>query len=1069
MSYIPSINIESNFSDDFNYIVTENSKSVLGNIVNNFNAGNHSFTIIGTYGTGKSSFILALEKGLIEQKSALVQNKKVFGNFDKFEFLNIVGDYSSMHSLLCKKLSLDLSDDNQNVFDALNKYYQSLKKKNTFLFIVVDEFGKVLEHAANNNPEKELYFLQKLAEFVNTNTRNIVLLTTLHQNFSSYAHKLNEFQKQEWNKVKGRFKEIVFAEPVEQLLYLASQKLEESPTELKSKEESNLSLIYNLAKKAKICSDSFSFDIAKKIYPLDPVSANCLTLAIQRYGQNERTLFSFLNAYGKGSLREYIPNETLTYNLATVYDYLIYNFYSALSESNTDSTNWRAINVAIERVENGAIAAEFIHDALSIVKTIGLLNIFSNTAIIDFDFLSSYAKFALNIDDAESIINKLVSQKIIRYANYKSQYILFEGTDIDIEDELFKASSIVPVPTLLIEDISAYLKPKAVVASQSYYKTGTPRFFEYKYSNEPIVLEPSGDIDGYINIIFPLENSLNQVVEIAKANPNANLYAYFVNTESIIKHLHEIKKIQYVIDNVAFEDRVAKLELSNQLFFISNKLNEEINSLISSKENVIWIYKGKTVRIKSISDFNKYLSYICNDVYSKSPIIKNELFNKQKISSAISLARVNLLDAMLNHSDKEDFNFPANTFPPEKTIYQTIFKKSGIHRKDSDGVYILTEPNAPELKSLWNVSVDFINNSTDKPRKISELIKILKSRPYKLKQGVIDFWIPIFLFIKQQDFALYNGNSFVLNITKEVFELLQKHPNDFSIKSFNVSGVRLEFFKKYRKFLNKDENNPITISSFLETIRPFFKFYNGLNTYAKNTRKFDSLATANFRDVLSKATDPSKTFFDDLPEALGYKALNSEEFVSQYIDLIKASVHELNICYDLFISRIETQLLEYLGITDDFESYKHIISARYESINPNFLTPKARAFYGRLMTPANSQKEFYERICNVVLDKRLDETKDSEEELLIRNLIHLFKELDRYTSLSDLSSNSDDEAFNIELASSKGTFAKSQTYILPQNKISKATEIADAISKHLTGDKDLDICILLKLLNNKLN
>lgn len=44
MSYIPSINIETNFSDDFNYIVTENSKSVLGNIVNNFNAGNHSFT-----------------------------------------------------------------------------------------------------------------------------------------------------------------------------------------------------------------------------------------------------------------------------------------------------------------------------------------------------------------------------------------------------------------------------------------------------------------------------------------------------------------------------------------------------------------------------------------------------------------------------------------------------------------------------------------------------------------------------------------------------------------------------------------------------------------------------------------------------------------------------------------------------------------------------------------------------------------------------------------------------------------------------------------------------------------
>lgn len=1069
MSYIPSINIETNFDDKFNYIVTENSKAVLGNIVNNFNAGNHSFTIIGTYGTGKSSFILALEKGLIEQKSALVQNKKVFGNFEKFEFLNIVGDYSSLHNLLCKKLSIDISNDNQNVFDALNKYYQSLKKQNKFLFIVVDEFGKILEHAANNNPEKELYFLQKLAEFINVSSRNIILLTTLHQNFSSYAHKLNEFQKQEWNKVKGRFKEIVFAEPVEQLLYLAAQKLDESPISLTKESEANLESLFNLAKQSRICSDTFSFDVTKKVYPLDPISANCLTLAIQKYGQNERTLFSFLSAYGNGSVREFKPNKSKTYNLACVYDYLVYNFYSALSESNSDSTNWRAINVAIERVENGGNDSEFISEAVAIVKSIGLLNIFCNSSVIDLEFLLIYSKLALNIDNAEQIINKLVSQKIIRFANYKSQYILFEGTDIDIEDELYKASSIVPTPKLLIDEISAFLSPKASLASSVYYKTGTPRFFEYKYSNEPIVLEPNGDIDGYINIIFPLENILEDVKEISSKNQNANIYAYFIKTDTIIKHLHEIKKIQYVIDNVAFDDRVAKLELSNQLFFISNKLNEEINSLISSKGNVIWLYKGNEISIKSVTDFNKFISFVCEDVYYKTPIIKNELFNKQKISSAISLARVNLLDAMLNHSDKEDFNFPANTFPPEKTIYQTIFKKTGIHRKDSDGVYILSEPNAPELKTLWDASIDFVNNSTEKPRKISELIKILKARPYKLKQGVIDFWIPIFLFIKQQDFALYNGNSFVLNITKEVFELLQKHPNDFSIKSFNVSGVRLEFFKKYRKFLNKDENNPITISSFLETIRPFFKFYNGLNTYAKNTRKFDSIATANFRDVLSKATDPSKTFFDDLPEALGYKALNSEEFVSQYIDLIKASVHELNICYDLFINRIETQLLEYLGISDEFESYKHTISARYESINPNYLTPKARAFYGRLMTPANSKKEFYERICNVVLDKRLDETKDTEEELLIRNLIHLFKELDRYTSLSELSSNSDDEAFNIELASSKGKFAKSQTYILPKNKMSKATEIADAISKHLTGDKDLDICVLLKLLNNKLD
>ncbi len=54
---------------------------------------------------------------------------------------------------------------------------------------------------------------------------NIVLFTTVHQNFDAYALALSQSQKQEWTKVKGRFREITFNEPVEQLLFLASEHL----------------------------------------------------------------------------------------------------------------------------------------------------------------------------------------------------------------------------------------------------------------------------------------------------------------------------------------------------------------------------------------------------------------------------------------------------------------------------------------------------------------------------------------------------------------------------------------------------------------------------------------------------------------------------------------------------------------------------------------------------------------------------------------------------------------------------------------------------------------------------
>lgn len=66
MKYTPSINIAQTTFDPNSYIVTQNAIKVISNIVNSFNAGVHSFNIIGSYGTGKSNFILALEDSLKE-------------------------------------------------------------------------------------------------------------------------------------------------------------------------------------------------------------------------------------------------------------------------------------------------------------------------------------------------------------------------------------------------------------------------------------------------------------------------------------------------------------------------------------------------------------------------------------------------------------------------------------------------------------------------------------------------------------------------------------------------------------------------------------------------------------------------------------------------------------------------------------------------------------------------------------------------------------------------------------------------------------------------------------------
>lgn len=119
MNFIPSINIELNNVTDFQYIVTENAKLVAGNIANSFNSGHHSFSIIGTYGTGKSSFILALEDDLKCRRKVIVQSK-IFGDVEDFEFLKIVGDYKPLRTLLSEKLGVSDS----NPLEALALLYK---------------------------------------------------------------------------------------------------------------------------------------------------------------------------------------------------------------------------------------------------------------------------------------------------------------------------------------------------------------------------------------------------------------------------------------------------------------------------------------------------------------------------------------------------------------------------------------------------------------------------------------------------------------------------------------------------------------------------------------------------------------------------------------------------------------------------------------------------------------------------------------------------------------------------------------------------------------------------------
>lgn len=1075
MAFTLSTNIKLTNFNDINYIVTSNAQKTAGSIIADYNSGIHSFTLIGTYGTGKSSFLLALEDDLLNKSGRLIVSKGQFNGYTKFQCLNIVGEFSTLPVLLGREFGKESASE-QDVIDLLDAYIKECKKKKVFLVIAIDEFGKVLEHAAKVNPEKEIYFLQQLSEFVNSPARgNVILLATLHQNMNAYASKLPIEQKEEWNKVKGRFQEIVFSEPEEQLLSVAAEQIGKNPRHIVNLD--GLLNLFTLAKKSKFIGNDALLNVAKRIYPMDIFSGVLITRAIQRYGQNERSLFQFLTSTDENSVIRFEASEHLLYNMANVYDYITYSFYSYLSEVNSDSANWRASKTAIERVE-GLFSPAKVERCVKLVKAISLMNIFCPAIVMDRDMLSRYAELAMDIPRAGELIDELCLQNVIRFAKYKSQYIIFEGSDVNIEDEMFKAVGQVARPANYVQELSKYLEKKVVLAHASYYKTGTPRYSAYEISDHALDFDISGDIDGFINLVFAEnEKERKAVLEASKSSNKAIIYVFYNKTKEIVDHLYEIAKLQYVKDHVVINDRVAEREVDNLINYEKNIINGIINnSLLSYSSDIQWFYHGTQFTINSQFDLNRLLSQVSDDVYSSTPIIKNELFNRQKVAnSAVALARVTLHNTMLDleAEEKENLGFSDDKFPPEKTIYYTLLKETGIHAK-RNGVWSFGSPDKDSIRDLWDACEDFLRSTTEKQRKLGELVKILQSAPFKLKQGFIEMWLPIYLIVKRQEYSLYSdAGVYVPTITREVLDLLQKNPNNFKVKAFSMDGVKLDFFNQYRQFLRKDDQDRITGSSFIETVKPFLAFYRSLNEYARTTQNFDNYNVVKFREVLANAKDPEKTFFEDMPAAFGFKndTLSANaEFMAQYKDMIKRATHELSGCYSKLVDSIEKQFVKILGIhSDKYEEYKEVVEKRFGMVKDSYLSIKQKSFLKGLLRKEGDKIRWYESICYVALEKPLASIKDHELPMLIENLKSLVRALDKFVDISKAANKKvDADVFNFEMVSTKG-MVKAQSIVLPDSQKKQTDDLEKKISALLTGDSNVDVCALLNILQEKLN
>ena len=94
------------------------------------------------------------------------------------------------------------------------------------VLLILDELGKNLEHAARNPESEDVFLLQRLAEEASRSGEDaFVIVVTLHQGVAAYSAGLDSVAKREWDKVAGRFEEIIYAQSTEQAAALVAATL----------------------------------------------------------------------------------------------------------------------------------------------------------------------------------------------------------------------------------------------------------------------------------------------------------------------------------------------------------------------------------------------------------------------------------------------------------------------------------------------------------------------------------------------------------------------------------------------------------------------------------------------------------------------------------------------------------------------------------------------------------------------------------------------------------------------------------------------------------------------------
>jgi hypothetical protein len=962
------------------------------------------------------------------------------------------------------------------------------------LLIIVDELGKFLEFAALNPHRQDVFLLQRLAEAASrSGNEPLFVLCMLHQGFNAYADQLNQSAQREWEKVAGRFEEIVFHQPVEQIGHLIASALNVQIDHIPKGQMSALRHAMQHAVELGwfgAAQRQPLVDLAARLYPLHPTVLPVLIRVFKRFGQNERSLFSFLlsnEPFGLQAFSEHRLQNAEPYRLSNLFDYVRTNFGHKLTVASFRS-HWSLIESVIESYAT----EEPLH--VQILKTVGLLNLLND------DLLATGETVACAVagDDRDeqkrvrTALEKLQRVKRVLYDRGRARGLcLWPHTSVDIEKAFDDARRAVQTPRRVASLIKEHLESRPIVARRHYIETGNLRHFDVRYCSiaelPGLLSAPDDDADGVI--VVPLCETVDErrvalefpKQQVVMARPNW-LVAVPQPLSNLAGLVQEVQRWDWVATNTPElnGDKYGREEVSRQRQATRAQLERRIQAQLGFKQfgertSLSWFHLGQSLEVKDGRHLLSELSRICDQTFTEAPHIHNELVNRRNLSSAAAAARMRLVFKMFTDGKSPLLGMNAAKKPPEMSMYLSVLLNTGIHQ-EHDGAWRIGEPHhnrdkkcrvLPTLKRIRSV----VQNQPDARVKISDLFAELRRPPFGVRDGMIPLLLTVFAIAHEQDVAFYKDGSFLREMTGEHMLVLTKHPDRFEIQYCKIEGVRAELFEKLLSVLEVKPTGERR-TELLDVVKPLCVFVAQLPACVHNTKKLSSTALA-VRDAILAAREPSKLLFEDLPKACKFEpfaanAAASKE-VQAFVRGLKSALDELRAAFPELQERLRKMLREAFDLPGSFQQFRSALARRAEQVALGVNEPKLRAFCLRLMDDNLPESDWLESLGSFLALKPPAKWHDAEENLFVQELTPLATRFHRVESIMFVDGKPSKTSIGIRLAITQANGTEHERVIhVTENEEHLLRELQTEFETLLTKDKRLGLAAASRAIWSKL-